>query len=137
MLFQYTSADNSPASLMPRLPIALSLNNRTTEISGLLDTGSAINVMSYQIGIELGAKRDEQTIAVPLTGSLGQFEARALVVFAAHPQITGNQPVQLVFAWTQAQNAPLILGQMNFFLEFDVCFYRSRNNFDVRLKRNN
>ena len=39
--------------------------------------------------------------------------------------------VRLVFAWTQAENAPAIFGQMNFFLEFDVCFYRSQNMFDV------
>jgi hypothetical protein len=29
---------------------------------------------------------------------------------------------------------PVIFGQMNFFLEFDVCFYRSQGVFDVRLK---
>ncbi|WP_244913187.1 hypothetical protein [Phormidesmis priestleyi] len=33
------------------------------------------------------------------------------------------EPLQLVFAWTQATNVPLILGQVNFFMEFDVCFY--------------
>ncbi|MEH2126219.1 hypothetical protein [Nostoc sp.] len=33
--------------------------------------------------------------------------------------------VELAFAWTRDRNAPLILGHMNFFLAFDVCFYRS------------
>ena len=70
----------------------------------------------------------------PLVGSLGQFEARALVVMASHPQITPNEAVRLVFAWTQLETAPIIFGQMNFFLEFDVCFYRSQSLFDVRLK---
>jgi len=65
---------------------------------------------------------------------LGQFEARALVVMASHPQITPNEAIRLVFAWTQAENAPIIFGQMNFFLEFDVCFYRSQSLFDIRLK---
>jgi len=67
-------------------------------------------------------------------GSLGQFEARALMVIGSHPQITGNSGVQLVFAWTQAENAPVIFGQMNFFLEFDVCFYRSQSVFEVNAK---
>jgi hypothetical protein len=46
-------------------------------------------------------------------------------------------PVQLVFAWTKATEVPLILGQVNFFMEFDVCFYRSQLYFAVSLKKNN
>lgn len=53
---------------------------------------------------------------------------------AAHPQITADQAVRLVFAWTRSNSVPVIFGQMNFFLEFDVCFYRSRNQFAVNLK---
>jgi len=30
----------------------------------------------------------------------------------------------------------LILGQTNFFLEFDVCFYRSKQEFEVKPKVN-
>jgi hypothetical protein len=40
-------------------------------------------------------------------------------------------PVRLVFAWTQADNIPMILGQVNFFMEFDVCFYRSQQAFEI------
>jgi len=29
---------------------------------------------------------------------------------------------------------PLILGQVNFFMEFDVCFYRSQLEFAISLK---
>lgn len=100
----------------------------------MLDTGSAVNVLPYQTGLALGAVWEEQTTQVPLVGSLGRFEARALVVLASHSQITPNKPVQLVFAWTQSDEAPLSFGQMNFFLEFDVCFYRSRALFEVRLR---
>jgi hypothetical protein len=39
-----------------------------------------------------------------------------------------------VFAWTQATTVPLILGQVNFFMEFDVCFYRSRLQFAISPK---
>ena len=56
------------------------------------------------------------------------------MAMASQPRINPNKAVRLVFAWTQAENAPAIFGQMNFFLEFDVCFYRSQNMFDVRLK---
>jgi hypothetical protein len=100
-------------------------------VAGLLDSGSAVNVLPYPIGIQLGAIWEEQTTSIPLVGSLGRFETRALVVMASHPRIT-DQPVRLVFAWTQADDVPVILGQMNFFLEFEVCFYRSQNAFEVR-----
>ena len=119
---------------MPRLPLLLSLNQRQVEVIGLLDTGAAVNVLPYQVGLALGAVWEDQITPVSLVGSLGQFDARALVVMAAQPQITADQAVRLVFAWTRSNSVPVIFGQMNFFLEFDVCFYRSRNQFAVNLK---
>lgn len=134
MRFSYTAADDTPASLMPLLRLSLSTHRHSIEVAGLLDTGSAVNVLPHFVGLELGAVWEEQTTRVPLVGSLGRFEARALVVNALHPQITVGKPVHLVFAWTQAEDVPVIFGQMNFFLEFDVCFYRSQNAFDIRQK---
>ncbi|MEQ9621586.1 MAG: hypothetical protein RLO37_06490 [Coleofasciculus chthonoplastes F1-TOW-03] len=45
-----------------------------------------------------------------------------------------KQSTELLFAWVQRPNTPLILGQTNFFLEFDVCFYRSKLEFEVKPK---
>ena len=42
--------------------------------------------------------------------------------------------VRLAFAWTQGEKVSLILGQMNFFMEFDVCFFRSKLEFEVNPK---
>jgi hypothetical protein len=103
---------------------------------GLLDTGAAVNVLPYSMGISLGAVWEAQTTVVPLVGSLGQFEARALILKARHSQIIPDRAVQLVFAWTRAENAPLIFGQMNFFLEFDMCFYRAQGVFEVQARAN-
>ena len=135
MRFPYTAVNNAPTSMMPRLPLTLSLGNRSIEVTGLLDTGSAVNVLPYSIGQRLGAVWDQQTTTVPLVGSLGQFEARALVVLASHPQLIIQSPLRLVFAWSQAQDAPVIFGQMNFFMEFDVCFYRAQGMFELELKK--
>ncbi|MEH1835679.1 MAG: hypothetical protein V7L29_27410 [Nostoc sp.] len=52
---------------------------------------------------------------------MARFEARALVLMANVEQFL---TVELAFAWTRDRNVPLILGYMNFFLAFDVCFYR-------------
>jgi hypothetical protein len=75
--------------------------------------------LPYSLGVQLGAIWEEQTIAVVLAGNLASVEARGLLVSA---QIEGFSPVQLVFAWSLSDDAPLLLGRMNFFLEYDVCF---------------
>jgi hypothetical protein len=41
-------------------------------------------------------------------------------------------PVRLAFAWVKSNQMPLILGQTNFFLEFDICFYRSTLEFEIQ-----
>jgi len=66
-----------------------------------------------------------------LTGTLARLEARGLILSARVGQFT---PVRLAFAWTQSNDVPLILGQINFFLEFDVFFSRSQLFFEVRPK---
>jgi hypothetical protein len=66
-----------------------------------------------------------------LSGKLAWHQARGILV-----SCTGGHfpPAQLALAWTQAENVPPLLGQVNFLAEFDVCFLRSRGIFEVRLK---
>jgi len=119
------------ASFRPYLPFTLVCQDRTVATTGLLDTGASVNVLPYSVGIELGYEWDRQTTVLSLTGNLAQYEARVVLAQAMVGQF---EPVQLVFAWTQATNVPLILGQVNFFMEFDVCFYRSQLEFAVTPK---
>lgn len=119
------------ASLRPYLPLTLSNRGRSVETSGLLDTGAAVNVLPYSVGLELGAVWSRQATPLQLTGNLAQYEARLLLAMAT---ISSFQPVRLAFAWTQTDQVPLLLGQINFFLEFDVCFYRFRQNFEITPK---
>ncbi len=128
--YPFVSADAAlgAAAFRPYLPITLVHQQQSVVTTGLLDTGASINVLPYSIGVELGYKWERQTTALTLTGNLAQYEARAVVVQAIIGQFA---PVQLVFAWTQATNVPLILGQVNFFMEFNVCFYRSELQFEV------
>ena len=71
--FPYSSPDDVPSSLMPHLLMTLALGDQSIEVSGLLDSGAAVNVLPYRVGLELGANWDEQTTVIALTGSLGQF----------------------------------------------------------------
>ena len=97
----------------------------------MLDTGATVSVLPYGVGEQLGAVWEQQTTAITLSGNLAACEARALVVSA----VIGSFPsVRLVFAWAKTDAVPVLLGHVNFFLEFDVCFYRSRSVFEVRPK---
>jgi hypothetical protein len=104
---------------LPTIPVTLSYADFSVSANALLDTGSTVNLLPYDIGVQLGAIWEEQTIRLPLAGNLEKVEARGIFV---HIQIGNLEPVRLAFAWAQASQVPLILGQTNFFREFDVCF---------------
>lgn len=131
--FPFVNADTALGEAGFRLQMPITLSNQCSiTTSALLDTGATVNVLPYQIGLDLGYVWERQTATLNLTGNLAQFEARVVVIQAILGQF---ELVQLVFAWTKAVQVPLILGQVNFFMEFDVCFYRSQLYFVVSPKK--
>ena len=131
--FSYVSVRNArgEVALRPLLPLRLQYGDQIRDVAGLLDTGADVNVLPFRLGLELGAIWESQQTAVRLSGNLANYEARGIILEATVAQF---QSVRLAFAWTQAENVPLILGQVNFFMEYDVCFFRSRSAFEVGLK---
>jgi hypothetical protein len=130
--FPYVPRDPSlgNASLAPMLPLTL-IGGRSVAASGLVDSGATVNVLPYALGVQLGLDWDQQTRSVELSGNLASVEARVVVLSV----VAGSfPPVRLAFAWARSDAVPVILGQVNFFMEFDVCFFRSRGLFDVRPK---
>jgi hypothetical protein len=65
-----------PLGLMPLLPLRLELPPHSIAVLGLLDTASAVNVLPYDIGLQLGAVWGQQTTSVQLTGNLASVPAR-------------------------------------------------------------
>jgi len=121
------------ASLAPLVPIALAHRNRI-DVNGLVDSGAAVNVLPRAIGRQLGFVWDQQTTSVRSSGNLGNLEARGVVVEAVpHP----FAPVRLVFAWADSDDVTLLLGQLNFFTTFDVCFHRLRQMVEIRVAQAN
>ncbi len=118
----------SDDAALPNIPITLSYTNRAISAYALLDTGATVNVLPYEMGIQLGAIWEEQTVRLPLAGNLVQVEARGLFV---NVRVGSLEPVRLAFAWTKSSQVPLILGQTNFFREFDVCFQRSQGKISI------
>jgi hypothetical protein len=114
----------------PILPLTLTSKGNSLQVMGLLDTGASVNVLPYSIGVRLGMAWEEQTLPLQLAGNLAEIEARGLILEARVGQF---QVIDLVVAWTQTDNVPLILGQINFFREFNVCFYGSDLVFEINL----
>jgi hypothetical protein len=69
-----------------------------------------------------------------LTGNLAGLESRALLLDTV---IGDFSSVRLAFAWTKSDHVPMLLGMTNFFMEFDVCFFRAEGFFEVVPQRSN
>lgn len=132
MRFKYSTTDPSQNEFdsLPRLPLILRKGDQIIEVLGLVDSCATINVLPYEIGLELGGIWDSRKAIIQLAGNLSQ----AAMPFFATAERGEFPSVNLAFAWVNKPNAPLILGQTNFFMEFDVCFYRSKLEFEIKPK---
>jgi hypothetical protein len=129
--FEYTVADRrlGTSSLMPFVPLILTAAKNSVEISGLLDSGATVNAVPFSVGLELGFDWNTDLPRVQLSGNLARYESKVIRVQA----VVGNfEATELLFAWSKTDGFPPLLGQTNFFMQFDVCFYRSRGVFDIR-----
>lgn len=129
--YQREKSEKTSTGDLAYLPVILSTGQGTVETQGLLDTGSTVNVLPYTIGLALGFSWEQQRIPVVLTGSLARLPAFGVITSCL---VASYPPVNLAFAWTQSADVPVILGQVNFFMEFDVCFFRSQSAFEVSPK---
>jgi hypothetical protein len=114
---------------MPILPIRLTAGSIVSDEHALLDSGATVSVLPFDVGLRLGLNWNTPMPLVPLSGNLQQQVAKGVKL---QMQVGGFPFVEIVFAWSQSSNAPLLLGEFNFFAEFDVCFRRSRDYFEVK-----
>ena len=130
--FPYVARESSlgEPSLAPMLELNL-IGERSVMAFALVDSGAAVNVLPYSLGTQFGLDWERQTQSVELSGNLASVESRVVVLSAL---VVGFAPVRLAFAWAKTDNVSIILGQVNFFMEFDICFFRSRGLFEVRPK---
>jgi hypothetical protein len=133
MRFKYstTGPNQNEFDSLPRVPLILRQEQYAVDTFGLVDSGATINVLPYELGIQLGAVWNEGKAIIQLAGNLSRQNA---IPFFANAEVGEFSPVKLVFAWANQPNTPLILGQTNFFLEFDVAFFRSKLEFEVNPK---
>lgn len=136
MQIGYTETDKSlgPASLMPYANLEIALADRTTSITCLVDSGAALNVLPFRFGIQLGLDWSAQRVPIRLSGNLEDADARAILLTT---KIGDFAAVQQAFAWSKRDDIPTILGQVNFFLEFDISFFRSQSFFEITPRMRN
>ncbi len=116
---------------LPHLSLQLSNGEQVISARGLLDTGSTVNVLPYHLGEQLGLRWDEQTAVLELAGNLRHVEARGILLNAT----VGEFPsIRLAFAWAKSSNVPVILGYINFFRTFEICFYSAQSYAELRLR---
>lgn len=116
-------------TLMPVLPVRLHTRVAALTDLALVDSGSMVNVLPLDLGLKLGLDWASHRIAMQLGGNLASHPAKAAFLDLT---VAGFPPVRLGFGWSSHPEARLILGQTNFFAEFDVCFFRSRDEFHVQ-----
>lgn len=120
--------NQSQLDSLPWLPLVLQYGSRRLQATGLVDSGATINVLPYDVGLQVGATWDDQQATIQLAGNLGRYTAMPLVLMAGVGTYT---PARLAFAWSQSRQTPLILGQTNFFFEFEIHFYRAEGEFEI------
>jgi hypothetical protein len=64
--FEFSSVNSALGELgkSPYLPLPLTYGEQSIATAGLLDTGSSINVLPYNIGLQLGAIWENQRVPV-------------------------------------------------------------------------
>lgn len=118
--FLYTTVHPFPVG-MPIVNIHLSHHEKEITVPGLVDSGSALNILPYDYGLELGFNWDEQRHPLPAGGLLQGAEAYAVLIKCIIDPFT---TVDLAFAWVNKPSNALrtLLGQINFFTHFRVIF---------------
>lgn len=131
MRFKYSVAHPSQDEFdsLPRLPLTLRNGSREVSVVGLVDSGATVNVLPYEIGLQLGVLWEDRKATLRLAGSLGDFPAQALFAMAT---VGDYAPIRLALAWSRRTDIPLLLGQTNFFAHFEVCFFRPLLEFEVK-----
>ena len=112
----------------PTLPITLRGNAAPQETAALVDSGADVNVLPWSLGLSLGLVWNANRATIRVTGVPEGAAAMPVLLTADFGEFAS---VTHAFAWCRSDAVPLVLGQTNFFMEFDICFFKSRSEFQV------
>lgn len=130
--FPYHPDGATQDGALPFLPIRLGMGEIWVETNALLDSGASVNVIPYSLGIQLGADWSGQGQEIALGGNLSTAPAKGILLNAV---VESFDPIRLVFAWSQLDTVPVILGQVNFFQKFRISFTGAEQTFALSATR--
>jgi hypothetical protein len=118
---------------MPLVALQLSHTSYRVAASALVDSGAALNILPFDLGLQLGLDWERQNFPLDLGGILTGAQAYAVLLQA---ELAPFPPIDLAFAWVSRpmREVRLLLGQVNFFQVFDVHFYGSQQIFEIDLR---
>ncbi len=128
---RFPYAESSVNVRMPYIDVLIDSGQVAVRVKALLDSGAMVNVIPKQVGERLNLNWEEG-VDIVLSGNLGKAPARA---FYLNCTVQGLEVTQLELNWSMLEDIPVILGQFDFFQNFDVCFSYSENEISVRPKR--
>ena len=115
---------------LPFVDIVLTHHERSISRTALVDSGSTVNVLPYEDGLELGLSWEEQGVLLRDEGFLHGAPVYGVLLTI---QLESYSPVTQAFAWTQKSRdeVRLILGQTNFFEYFEITFRGREKTFEI------
>ena len=96
-LFSYLQAIPGVKGGVPFVPIALTYRDHTIHESALVDSGSTVNVLPYDVGLQLGFIWEEQDFPLDVLGVLRGAPAYGVLLTG---EIEPFPPVRLAFVCT-------------------------------------
>lgn len=130
--FAYTPHPQFPVG-MPLVELQLSHASYSVVAPALVDSGAALNILPFDLGLQLGLNWERQTFPLDLGGTLTGAQAYAVLL---RVEVAPFPPTDLAFAWVSRpmREVRLLLGQVNFFQRFDVHFYGAQQIFEIELR---
>lgn len=129
--YSYTPHPQFPVG-MPLVEIKLPHTSHNIVASALVDSGAALNILPFDLGLQVGLDWTRQNFPLDLGGTLAGAQAHAVLLKV---ELAPFPPVDLAFAWVSrpTREVRLRLGQVNFFQVFDVHFYGAQQVFEIDL----
>ncbi len=108
----------------------MTFHERSISRTALVDSGSTVNVLPYEDGLELGLSWEDQRVPLEDEGFLQGAPVYGVLLTV---QLENYSPVTQAFAWTQKSrnDVRVILGQTNFFEYFEITFRGREKIFDI------
>lgn len=120
-----------PAHPVPRpvLPFRAERNGIIADLQGVVDSGAMVSVLPYDVGARFGVAWSSLAYSTTIGGVAGSVPAKLLPLDTT---VAPFPPIPLVYAWAQSNTVPLVLGHVDFFGSFEVCFFADKGIFHVR-----